>query len=83
MKSYSYSPQNVCSKKITFDLEDGKLKNIDFTGGCPGNLSAISKLLEGKDAKEMVAMLKGHKCGAKPTSCADQLAIAVEQALSE
>lgn len=82
MKSYSYTPQNVCSKQISFDLDDGKLKNIVFIGGCPGNLLAISKLLEGADAKETVKILKGNKCGLKTTSCTDQLAIAVEQALN-
>ena len=81
MASYSYSPQNVCAKHLSFDLEDGKLHNIVFMGGCPGNLLAISKLLEGADAKEAVSRLKGNICGNKSTSCADQLAIAVENAL--
>lgn len=83
MKSYSYIPQNVCSKQISFNLEDGKLRNVDFMGGCPGNLLAISKLLEGADAKETAKLLKGTKCGLKGTSCSDQLAIAIEEALKE
>ena len=83
MKSYSYTPQNVCSKEISFDIENGKLQNVVFIGGCPGNLAAIGKLVEGKDAKEIAGILKGNKCGLKPTSCTDQLAIAIEKALSE
>ncbi|MBO6177569.1 MAG: TIGR03905 family TSCPD domain-containing protein [Selenomonadaceae bacterium] len=81
MASYTYTPQNVCAKQLSFDLEDGKLYNVFFMGGCPGNLTAIGKLLEGTDAKNAVALLKGNRCGSKPTSCADQLAIAVENAL--
>jgi uncharacterized protein (TIGR03905 family) len=82
MASYSYTPQGVCSKRIDFDIEDGRLHNISFLGGCPGNLQAISKLLEGADAREIAAKLRGNLCGIKGTSCADQLARAVEAALS-
>ena len=82
MKNFSYTPNRVCSKKITFDLDDqNKLHNVKFTGGCPGNLLAISKLIEGKDAKEIVKILKGNDCGGRGTSCGDQLAIAIEEAL--
>jgi len=81
MGSYNYTPSGVCSRKIFFDIEDGKLKNISFIGGCDGNLKAISKLLEGQDARRAVDILKGNDCGGRGTSCADQLAKAVEQAL--
>ena len=81
MKNYVYKPKGVCSRQITFAIEDGKLHNIKFMGGCPGNLSAISKLLEGADAESTVKLLKGNDCGGRGTSCADQLALAVEQAL--
>ena len=63
-------------------LQPGR-HNIHFYGGCPGNLSAISKLLEGADARHAVELLKGNKCGNKSTSCADQLAQGVEEALKE
>lgn len=82
MASYSYTPHGVCSKRIDFDIEDGKLHNVSFLGGCPGNLQAISKLLEGTGAKDAVATLRGNLCGARGTSCADQFAIAVEAALN-
>jgi uncharacterized protein (TIGR03905 family) len=82
MQSYSYNTSGVCSKAITFSIDDGKIYDIKFFGGCPGNLLAISKLLEGTDAKRVVELLKGNDCGGRGTSCADQLAIAVEQALA-
>ena len=81
MAHYSYTPQGVCSQLIEFDVTDGKLHNIQFTKGCPGNLKAISKLLEGTDARWAADRLRGNTCGAKVTSCADQLSKAIEQAL--
>jgi uncharacterized protein (TIGR03905 family) len=81
MGNYAFTPKDVCSKKIKFTLEDGKLYNISFMGGCPGNLSAISKLLEGADAKWTIERLKGNDCAGRGTSCADQLSIAIEKAL--
>ena len=83
MKNYSYIPKCVCAKKITFDLKNGKLHNISFVGGCNGNLKAIGKLLENSDAQNAINILKGNECGNKGTSCADQLAIAIENALKE
>ena len=81
MKDYSFRPKGVCSTNINFSIEDGKLHNIAFTRGCSGNLKAIGKLLEGADAKKASELLRGNCCGANTTSCADQLAIAIEQAL--
>lgn len=81
--NYTYKTQGVCSSKIDFDIEDGIIKNVSFTGGCNGNLKAISKLVEGKDAKEISRLLKGNTCGFRRTSCADQLSLAIEKALGE
>ena len=78
---FEYSPQGVCSRKINFDIIDGKLHNVHFTGGCPGNLIAISKLVEGKDALEIAALLEGNQCGMRGTSCADQLSLAIKSVL--
>lgn len=78
---FEYAPQGVCSRKINFDIVDGKLHNVRFTGGCPGNLIAISKLVEGKDAKEVATLLEGNQCGMRGTSCADQLAKAIKSFL--
>lgn len=83
MANHVFTPRGVCSRQITFDIEDGKLRNVQFTGGCNGNLKAVSKLLEGQDAGRAVEILKGNDCNGRGTSCADQLAIAVEQALAE
>ena len=83
MPSYSYRPRGVCASQIRFDLEDGKLHNIAFTGGCNGNLKAIGKLLEGADAQYAIRTLKGNDCGGRGTSCADQLTKAIEAALQK
>ena len=82
MGRFDYTPKGVCSRKISFDLEDGKLSGVSFEGGCNGNLKAISKLLEGQSAAEAVRILKGNDCNGRGTSCADQLAQAVEKALA-
>lgn len=83
MQNYSFQPSGVCSKLITFRLEDNKLHNVKFSGGCPGNTAAIGKLLEGVDANKAISILKGNDCGGRGTSCADQLTKAVEQALED
>ncbi|MCR5250443.1 MAG: TIGR03905 family TSCPD domain-containing protein [Lachnospiraceae bacterium] len=83
MKDYSYTPQGVCSVNISFSLDDEKrIHNLAFTRGCNGNLKAIGKLCEGKDAGEIAALLEGNDCAGKGTSCADQLSKALKQALA-
>ena len=81
MTHFSYTPSGVCTQNISFDIEDGKIFNVQFLGGCMGNLCAISKLIDGKDAKEVALILKGNDCRGKGTSCADQLAQAILDAL--
>lgn len=78
---YKYRTSGTCAREITFSLEDGIVKNVSFYGGCNGNLQGISKLVEGKKATEIIETLKGVKCGFKNTSCPDQLAVALEEAL--
>jgi uncharacterized protein TIGR03905 len=77
---YSYRTKDVCSMQINFDLNDNVVTNVVFIGGCNGNLKAISKLVDGMTVEQIEGYLKGNTCGYKPTSCADQLAIAVRQA---
>ena len=77
---YSYAPKGVCPVKITFQLDGDTVSNIRFTGGCNGNLKAISKLVNGMTADEIDEKLRGNTCGRRPTSCADQLARAVREA---
>lgn len=83
MKMVTYRPKMVCSSKIQFGIEDGKLHGVTFEGGCDGNLRAIGKLLEGKDAKEAANILRGNDCRGRGTSCADQLARAIDEAVAE
>ncbi len=80
---YSFTPRGVCSRHIAFELDGQNLKSVQFTGGCDGNLKAISKLVEGMPAAEVAQLLRGNTCGPRSTSCADQLAIAIEGALSQ
>ena len=79
--NYTYKTRGTCSTKIEFDLNDGIVSGVRFTNGCNGNLKAISKLVEGMEAKKVIELLAGNTCGMKPTSCADQLAKALTEAL--
>jgi uncharacterized protein (TIGR03905 family) len=79
---YEYTTKGTCSRQILFDIEDGKVKNVQYIGGCNGNLKGIGKLVEGMDAQEVIARLEGTTCGMKNTSCPDQLAQALKKALN-
>lgn len=82
--TYMHRNQGTCSRSVRFDIdENGLLHNIQFEGGCNGNLQGISKLCEGKDAKEIMQTLRGTRCGFKNTSCPDQLAIAIAEAIEK
>ena len=74
---YEYKTKGTCSRSILFDIEDGKVKNVQFIGGCNGNLKGIAALVEGMDADEVIARVQGVTCGMKKTSCPDQLAQAL------
>ena len=78
-----YKTRGTCSNKIFFELRDGKVYSVSFEAGCNGNLKALGILVEGMEAEELVRKLKGLHCDDKKTSCADQLAIAVTQAIGE
>ena len=77
---YEYTTKGTCSRSILFEIEDNKLKNVQYIGGCNGNLKGIGSLVEGMDVDEVIARLEGTTCGGKPTSCPDQLAQALKQA---
>ena len=81
--AYQYRPQGVCSQGISFELEDGKVKNVRFIGGCSGNTQGVSRLVEGMPAEEAVRRLSGIRCGMKSSSCPDQLARALKQYKAE
>lgn len=78
---YTYKPTGVCSTSIEFDIEDGIVKNVKYTGGCNGNLKAIAALVEGQPKERIIELLRGITCGYKNTSCSDQLAKALEEAV--
>ena len=77
---YEYKTKGTCSSRILFDIEDGKLRNVEYIGGCSGNLQGIGRLVEGMPVDEVISRLRGIRCGMKSTSCPDQLATALEQA---
>ena len=78
---YRYIPKGVCSRAIDIELDGEIIKNVTFYGGCNGNLKAISKLIKGKNANDIIAILEGNTCGHKKTSCADQLTKGLRQGL--
>ena len=79
---YEYNPKGVCSAKIKFEITGNRVHHISFEDGCDGNLKALGILAEGMDAKELISRLKGITCDDRPTSCPDQLALAVEKYLN-
>lgn len=80
---YNYKTKGTCSRSIQFELNDGIISNVSFEGGCNGNLKGIAALAEGKKANEVIETLSGIRCGFKSTSCPDQFAKALEEALKE
>ncbi len=77
---YTYKTKMVCSKEISFHIEGNVITNVKFLGGCNGNLKAVAKLVDGMTVEDIEAKLKGNTCGMRPTSCADQLCIAIREA---
>lgn len=84
MKQHTFETQGTCSQAIEFEIDDEqRVHNVQFIGGCPGNTFGIAKMVEGMKAADVAAKLKGIPCGTKRTSCPDQLATALEQAISK
>ena len=83
MAKFSYTPRNVCSAKIDFEIEDGIVKNVQFTRGCNGNTQGIGRLVEGMRVEDVIERLKGLSCNGRGTSCPDQLARALEEAQNQ
>ena len=80
---HTYIPRGVCSTKLDFEIDDDTVKNVQFSGGCNGNLKAIATLVEGMPVEEVTKKLSGISCGMKSTSCTDQLVTALQKALEE
>lgn len=80
---YEYKTKGTCSQRILFEIEDGIISNVQFIGGCNGNLQGIGKLVEGMKAQDVIDRIEGIHCGMKPTSCPDQLARALKEAINQ
>ena len=80
---YQYKTKGTCSQMIYFDIEDNKVKNVQFMGGCNGNLKGIGALVEGMDVEEAISRIEGITCGRKKTTCPDQLAQALKEAKAQ
>ena len=78
-----YRTRGVCSQAIRFDIEDNKVLNVQFLGGCSGNTQGVARLIEGMDVEDAIARIDGIKCGPRSTSCPDQLAQALKQAIGK
>ena len=81
--TYSYKTKGTCAMKIDFEIVDGKVYNVKFTGGCHGNLQGIGRLVDGMPAEQVIERLGGIRCGFKTTSCPDQLAKALTEAMGK
>jgi len=81
VKNIEYTTHGTCSRQIRIQIEDGIIQSVQFVGGCNGNTKGISQLVKGMKAEDVVEKLKGTDCGGRGTSCPDQLAKAIEQAL--
>lgn len=79
--TYSYKTKGVCARQINFELEDGIVKNVQFIGGCNGNTQGVAALVKGRSVQEVIDILEGIDCGGRGTSCPDQLAKALKEAI--
>ncbi|NLD88000.1 MAG: TIGR03905 family TSCPD domain-containing protein [Clostridiales bacterium] len=79
--TYNFKVSGVCSKSVSFEIENDRIGNVSFIGGCSGNTQGVSRLIDGMGVNEAIARIKGIKCGHKNTSCPDQLAKAIENAV--
>jgi len=77
---FEYKTKGTCSQRIFFEIDEGKVHNVQFMGGCNGNLQGLGRLVEGMNVDEVISRIDGIRCGMKSTSCPDQLATALKQA---
>ena len=77
---FEYKTKGTCSQRIFFEIDENKVHNVEFLGGCNGNLQGLGKLVEGMDIDDVIGRIEGIHCGMKPTSCPDQLATALKEA---
>ena len=79
---FEYTTKGTCSRQILFEIEDGKVMHVQYIGGCNGNLKGIGALVEGMDVQDVISRVEGIQCGMKSTSCPDQLAQALKEAVN-
>ncbi len=79
METYVYKPKGVCSRQMTFEMENDVIRSVEIVGGCSGNLAGISRILRNKTIDEVLEAFEGVTCGLKPTSCPDQIAQGLKQ----
>ena len=79
----TYKTKGTCSTQIDVEVNDGIVKSVKFTQGCPGNTQGVARLVEGMKAEDAINKLRGIQCGARGTSCPDQLSYAIEEALNQ
>ena len=80
---YDFSPKGVCARRLEFELDGDIVKNVQFMGGCNGNLKGITSLLKGMKAQDAIERMEGLTCGPRPTSCPDQVAQCLKEALEQ
>ena len=83
MERFTYQTRGVCSKAIDIEIENGVIEKVEYHGGCSGNTQGVAALVRGMKVEEAIERLSGIRCGFKSTSCPDQLAVAIENALSQ
>ena len=81
--NYTYRTKGTCSQGIQFEIVDNKVHNVQFIGGCSGNTQGVARLIEGMDVNEAISRIDGIHCGPRPTSCPDQLAKALKEAITK
>lgn len=81
--NYTYRTKGTCSQGIQFEIVDNKVHNVQFIGGCSGNTQGVARLIEGMDVNEAISRIDGIHCGPRPTSCPDQLAKALKEAIAK
>ena len=83
METFTYTPRGVCSRSMTFEIEDGVIKSVKIVGGCQGNLAGISRILVGMKPEHVIERFEGVTCGMKPTSCPDQIAQGLKEIIGK
>ena len=84
MRTIEFEPKGICARQITIVLDDqDRVQDLSFVGGCDGNHKGLTALVRGMKAQEAMDRLSGIKCGFKQSSCPDQVAVALRQALGK